>query len=216
MLTLNGFAASNYYNKVKLALLEKEIAFDEKLVWPDQSPELLVDSPMGKVPFLTTPQGPIAESQVIFEYLEDSFPQTKSLLPQDSYASAKVRELCVFIDIHLELVARRLYPQAFFGGQVSAGIIEVTRKDLEKGVRGLKALARFSPYIAGSDLTLADCSAYTILPVVSVCSKAIYGDDVLAELPMKPYIEKMRERASVQKVDADRKANQELMASRRK
>ena len=30
-LTLGGFAASNYYNKVKLALLEKEIPFAEEL-----------------------------------------------------------------------------------------------------------------------------------------------------------------------------------------
>ncbi len=29
MLTLYGFAASNYYNKVKLALLEKGLHFEE-------------------------------------------------------------------------------------------------------------------------------------------------------------------------------------------
>ena len=31
MLKLCGFAASNYYNKVKLALLEKGIPFEEEL-----------------------------------------------------------------------------------------------------------------------------------------------------------------------------------------
>ena len=51
MLTLYGFAASNYYNKVKLALLEKEVPFAEKLVWVDRSPALLEKSPLGKVPF---------------------------------------------------------------------------------------------------------------------------------------------------------------------
>jgi glutathione S-transferase len=30
MLTLHGFAISNYYNKVKLALLEKGVPFEEK------------------------------------------------------------------------------------------------------------------------------------------------------------------------------------------
>ena len=43
MLTLCGFSASNYYNKVKLALMEKQIAFEEELAWlgdtnPDESP----------------------------------------------------------------------------------------------------------------------------------------------------------------------------------
>jgi glutathione S-transferase len=33
MLKLCGFAASNYYNKVKLALLEKGVPFEEKLAW---------------------------------------------------------------------------------------------------------------------------------------------------------------------------------------
>jgi hypothetical protein len=31
MIVLCGFAASNYYNKVKLALLEKAVPFEEKL-----------------------------------------------------------------------------------------------------------------------------------------------------------------------------------------
>ena len=33
MLKLCGFAASNYYNKVKLALLEKGLPFEEELAW---------------------------------------------------------------------------------------------------------------------------------------------------------------------------------------
>ncbi len=33
MLKLCGFAASNYYNKVKLALLEKNVPFEEVLAW---------------------------------------------------------------------------------------------------------------------------------------------------------------------------------------
>lgn len=50
MLTLYGFAASNYYNKVKLALMEKGIAFEESLRWPDQTDGEV--SPLHKVPYL--------------------------------------------------------------------------------------------------------------------------------------------------------------------
>ena len=32
-LKLCGFSASNYYNKVKLQLLEKGVPFEEELVW---------------------------------------------------------------------------------------------------------------------------------------------------------------------------------------
>ena len=33
MLVLHGFSASNYYNIVKLALLEKDLPFEEALVY---------------------------------------------------------------------------------------------------------------------------------------------------------------------------------------
>ena len=32
-LKLCGFSASNYYGKLKLQLLEKQVAFEEELVW---------------------------------------------------------------------------------------------------------------------------------------------------------------------------------------
>ena len=70
-LKLCGFSASNYYNKIKLQLLEKGIDFQEELVWTGNANALLVDrSPLGKVPFLDTAQGPISESVACAEYIE--------------------------------------------------------------------------------------------------------------------------------------------------
>jgi glutathione S-transferase len=75
MIKLCGFAVSNYYNKVKLALLEKDIPFEEVLVWTDRSPDLLRKSPLGKVPYIETEQGALCESQVILDYLEQAYPE---------------------------------------------------------------------------------------------------------------------------------------------
>ncbi|NDF06320.1 MAG: glutathione S-transferase family protein, partial [Betaproteobacteria bacterium] len=128
-LKLCGFAASNYYNKNKLQLLEKGIAFEEELVWVGNShPKLMNRSPMGKVPFLETPHGCLSESMVISEYIEQAYPQ-HPLLPSDPMQAARVRELIVYLELHMELVARELYPQAFFGGQVSEGTKERVRKN---------------------------------------------------------------------------------------
>ena len=69
MLTLCGFAGSNYYNKVKFALLEKNVAFTEELVWVGQTDRAC--SPLGKVPYIKTPQGSLCESAVIMEFIED-------------------------------------------------------------------------------------------------------------------------------------------------
>ena len=116
MLTLCGFSASNYYNKVKLALLEKGLPFTEELAWVGETDRSA--SPLGKVPYLRTPQGALCESAVIADYIEAAHPD-HPLIPADPYQAAKVRELITFLELHLELVARNLYPQAFFGGTVS-------------------------------------------------------------------------------------------------
>jgi glutathione S-transferase len=213
---LCGFHISNYHNKVRIALLEKGIPFEEDAnCRPSQNEDWLARSPMGKVPIVELDGGRrIAESEVICEYLEESYPQ-KPLLPKDPYERAKVRELVTFIELHVELAARRLYGKVFFGREVSDEVKEQTEKDLAKGIRGLKALAKFSPYIAGPQLTLADCAAFVSLPLVSLATRHAYGRDFLDELPqLKPYLKMLGERPAFAKVQEDRKAAQAALAKK--
>jgi glutathione S-transferase len=51
---------------------------------------------------------------------------------------------------------------------------------------------------------------------VSGATKLVYGKDFLAELPVRDYLKMMGERPHMQTVNADRKANMELMMSRMK
>lgn len=210
MLKLCGFAGSNYYNKVKLGLLEKGVAFEEVLVWADRSPALLEKSPLGKIPYLETGHGALCESAVIADYIEATQPQ-QPLLPADPFAAAKVRELITFLELHLELVARELYPQAFFGGSISDETRNRVQKLLARHIKGFARLARFAPFVAGDRFTLADCAAIVHLPVISLAIKKVYGEDMLAELPVAAYLKAMGERPTVQKVNAERKLNTELM-----
>jgi glutathione S-transferase len=215
MITLCGFSLSNYYNKVKLALLEKGVPFEEELVKPARTDdEVLSASPLGKIPFVRTPHGPLCESQAILEYLEAAHP-TPPLLPADPYAAAKVRELMIFTNLHLELVARELYAQAFFGGTVSEGTQERVRKQLGKNVPAFKRIAKFAPYVAGDTFTMADCAAYVSLPLVAMSTRIVLGTDLLAEhgIDWKGYGKLVAQRPSAQKVDADRKADQERLAA---
>lgn len=209
MLKLCGFSVSNYYNKVKLALIEKDVPFEEELYWADRSPRLLEKSPLGKVPFLETDRGVLCESQIIVDYLEAGYPQ-KPLLPADLFAAAKVKELIQFMELHLELVARDLYPEAFSGKTVANEVKERAEKLLVRNAAAFAQLVKFAPYVAGSEFTMADCAAIVHLPLVSMSSKAIFGKDVLADLPVREYGKAMAERPSVQRVNADRKANLEL------
>lgn len=208
MLTLCGFPISNYYNKVKLALLEKNVPFTEEMVMTKRTDEAVLSaSPLAKIPFIRTPQGALCESAVILDYLEAAYPNPP-LLPADPFAAAKVREISTFIDLHLELVARELYPQAFFGGTVSESAQARVRKQLEKNIAAFQRIVRFSPYVAGDTFTQADCSAFNNLPVIGMATKAVYGEDLLLAggVDYKPYLQHLGERPSVQKVVADRKA----------
>ena len=209
MLTLCGFAASNYYNKVKLALLEKEVPFEEKLVWADRSPALMEKSLLGKIPYFEIGDQVICESQIMVEYLEDTYPQ-KPLMPTDPVERADIRQLIIFMELHLELVARELYAEAFFGGKVSDETKVRVEKILKRNTAAFGKLAKFAPFVAGSTFTLADCVALAHLPMVGQATKAIYGVDMLADYPIRDYVKKLGERTTVQKVDADRRTNREL------
>ena len=215
MLVLCGFSLSNYYNKVKMALLEKGVPFTEEVVMTGSRDEaVLASTPLGKIPFIRTEQGTLCESQAIMEYLEDRYPEPR-LTPADPWEAAKVRELVVFIDLHLELVVRELYPQAFFGGTVSDSNKARVRKLLEKNIAGFRRLARFSPYVAGATFTQADCAAWASLPLVGLATKIVYGEDLLASsgIDWKAYSKLVGERPSARKVTADRKADQERMTA---
>jgi glutathione S-transferase len=217
MLKLCGFHISNYHNKVRIALLEKGIEHvDDSGCKPSQKDEFLARSPMGKVPFLELDDGRrLAESEVILEYLEEAYPQ-KPLLPKDPWQRAKVRELITFMELHMELVVRRLYGSVFFGRPPSEEVKQAVEQDIAKGIRGFRALAKFDPYIAGQDLTLADCAAFVHLPLVSLTTKLAYGRDFLEEVPqVKPYLKTLGERPAFKRVNKDRKAAQAALAAKK-
>lgn len=208
MITLCGFPISNYYNKVKLALLEKNVPFVEETVMTKSTDEAVLSaSPLAKIPFIRTPQGGLCESQAILDYLEAAYPNPP-LLPADAFAAAKIHELMIFINLHLELVARDLYPEAFFGGKVSDGTKARVRETLTKNIKAFQRLAKFAPFVGGDTFTQADCAAYASLPVIGMATKTIYGEDLLqaAGVDYKAYMKLIGERPSAQKVAADRKA----------
>jgi len=213
MLKLCGFHISNYFNKARIAMLEKGVPFElDDTCKPSQDEAFLARSPLGKVPFLEVDGAQLAESQVICEYLEDAYPQ-KPLLPHDPLERARVRELITILELHMELVARRLYPHVFFGrGPATDELKKSVEKDLAKGVRAFRMRAKFDPYVAGAELTLADCAAFVHLPLVSLTSKLAFGQDILESMPqVKPYLKMIGERPAFRQVNEDRKAAQAAM-----
>jgi len=151
MLTLHGFAFSNYHNIVKHALMHKGIPFEEHIVYPG-TPELLAVNPAGKVPAMTTEDGtPLAESSVLVDYLEDAYPAVP-LYPAEPEARARVRQLMKVSELYLDLPSRRLLP-AVLG---NAAIDQAVKDEVRGGCRDitgrhLPALRPGNPENGGSE-----------------------------------------------------------------
>jgi glutathione S-transferase len=207
MITLYGTAISNNYNKVKLALMEKDVAFIEEFVAPSQDEAILQMSPLGKVPFIKCADGYLSESQAILEYLEDAFPENP-LYPLDSFERAKCREFIQHLELNVELIARRLYLEAVFGGSISAETKDEVKLKVETGLDGLSRLMKLTPYILGDTFTAADVVAWPHLQLVSFATQKIYGIDlVAAHLPgIQTYMKMIESRPFARIVAEDRAA----------
>ena len=206
MIKLYGFTVSNYFNMVKMALIEKGIDYEFVDTKPSQETDFLAKSPMGKVPCLETAQGFISESDVIFDYLED-LGQGPALMPSDAFARAKVRELIKEIELYIELPARSCFAEAFFGGSVSDEVKEKAKANLAKGIDCLRRNGKFAPYVAGSEFTYADIMFMYAVSLAGACAKRVLGVNLLEDFPeARTLSETLAKRDSAVKIAADQKA----------
>ncbi|EJM57717.1 glutathione S-transferase family protein [Pseudomonas sp. KB_15] len=206
MIKLYGFSVSNYYNMVKLALLEKGLPFEEVPFYGGTAPEALAISPRGKVPVLQVEQGFINETSVILEYIEQSQKGTP-LLPSDPFERAQVLALAREIELYIELPGRACYPEAFFGMTLPDAIKEKTKTELLLGMAALGRHGKFSPYVAGDSLSVADLYFLFSVPLACGVAKKLFGIDLLAEMPKaKALLEFLGGNPNVQRVAADREA----------
>lgn len=211
MLILHGFSSSNYYNVVKLALLEKGVPFQESLVYsgagPDYRPDYLHKSPLGKVPCLETADGCISESRCILEYLERAYPE-QPLYPSSAFGVAKTLELTQIIDLYLELTARRLLPNYFARKPAPENIANDVRATLKKGAKAMAQLARFEPFMLGDRFGAADIAAVNHIPLVRAIATKVLEFDPFAEIAgLNAYLEQLEQRPHVQRVRKDQAAD---------
>lgn len=102
MLTLYHYVPVANGGKVLMALHEKGIAFDSRWIdlhtFQQHSPEYLAVNPEGQVPALMHDGVIITHTSVINEYLEDAFPDTPPLRPEEPLVAARMRQWNKYID----------------------------------------------------------------------------------------------------------------------
>jgi glutathione S-transferase len=207
MITLHGFAASNYYNLVKHVLQYKEVPFQENLIYSGGD-EWLAVSPVGKVPAITTADGQhLSESSVICDFIEETYPD-KPLYPSDPGKRAAVRQIMKVSELYLELPSRRLIPYALAGKVAPESVQAEVRQVLNRGISAMQRLCQFSPWIGGDQQTMADIYVYYVNTIVNSYASRQLDWDILAEIPgMKAWNSSMSESTIAQAVEAGRVAN---------
>ena len=103
----NYFRSSTSY-RVRIALEIKQLSYEYIPVHllnnggEQNRPTYRTLNPMGGVPTLQHGDFSLAQSDAILEYLDEAFPQTDKLFPQNIQQKAKTREFCQIInaDIH--------------------------------------------------------------------------------------------------------------------
>ncbi|MBV1806291.1 glutathione S-transferase family protein [Pseudomonas viridiflava] len=208
MLKLYGFASSNYFNMVKLALLEKQLPFQEVPLFGCQNPEVLAVSARGKVPVLGTPDGFISETDVILRYIVETCPD-RPLLPADPFARAQVWTIAKEIELYIELPARVCYAEVIFGGRPTPPDLKAkARRDLIKGIAALAQRARFAPYVAGEQFSVADVYFLYSIDLAQQVGERLFDLDFLGDMPKaQALLERLALNPNVQRVAADKEAD---------
>lgn len=158
-LVLHGYPVSNYFNTVHAALIEKGAGFTVVPTRASQDDAFLASSAMGKIPYLQTPEGCIAETVAILEYIEEMVGGVP-LYPAAAFERARARQVINIVQVYVETPLRSLFPGVFMGGTNAPETIAAVRPVVDRAMRALGHLVRPAPFLMGGQLTHADLFAF--------------------------------------------------------
>jgi glutathione S-transferase len=159
--------------KVRLALHEKRIAFDERIVEPwREDAELLSLTPTGEVPVLKDEDGTVVSDHVaIVEYLDEAYPQT-GLIGGTPPERAEARRLSAWFDqkFHREvtqhLAGEKLSRRVSANAAPDSRALRAGRENIHIHLQYITWLKERRSWLAGDQLSIADLSAAANLSLV--------------------------------------------------
>ena len=160
-LTLYAHPFASYCWKVLIALYENETPFTYRVV-EDAAGWAELESlwPMRKFPLLRDGDATIVESSIIIEYLNGRYPGATRLIPAHGEAALPVRFMDRFFDNYVmnpmqAIVGDRLRAENERNAKDVAG----AKATLDAAYGWLEHKLATRAWAAGSDFSLADCSA---------------------------------------------------------
>jgi len=206
---LISLPASPFAARVRIAIYAKGLPIElvpPPAGWRD-SRHFQDLSPTGRIPVLLDERGPIWESAVLLEYLEERFPDAPSLMPTDAFDRAMARLLVQHVDLYLmpSMVALA-QPRTDAAGARRAV------EELLNGVSMLDGLLQGSRYALGDRLTIADCALAPALFALGVTAERLGMDLIEPGSITEAYAEGSRLDPHVARVIAEMEEGMRLLA----
>jgi glutathione S-transferase len=121
-------------------------------------------SPLGRIPVLQTEGHIIPESEVIAEYLDDSYPE-KAIVGATPQQRAAVRLISRIADVYLMNNIFMALSQLDPATRVDA-VVDLLMRQVVRGMGALEQHIGSGSYAVGDTLTRADC---TLVPALFMC-----------------------------------------------
>jgi glutathione S-transferase len=205
---LYGVDLSPFVQRLKMAIAAKGLDV-EYLPPPGEglkSEAYLAINPIGKVPCLVTDSGMrLPESEVILEFLEDSFPKP-ALRPRKPEDKAQVRLVSRLNDIYLAPALGKVFAQ-LGPNRTQEGVAEAVAA-VNTSLGYLETALAGKKHACGNKLTLADC---TITPHLFFVARLMPIMGVKA--PFKPFKKLTKYWKSREKDAVSSKAIEEMSAA---
>jgi glutathione S-transferase len=211
MPSLLHFTLDPFSRRLRLALSEYGVPVEliDEVPW-ETNADIFELNPAGTLPvYLEDAETPLSGIEAIGEYLEETKSARISLIPGDAFERAEVRRLTGWFDgkfyaevsepMLTEKVIRRFMRREAGGGGPDAGRVRQAMAQLRNHLDYIGHLADRRPWLAGSDLSLADLAAAAHLSAIDY-----FGDVPWQDYPSaKSWYQRVKSRPSFRPLLAD-------------
>jgi glutathione S-transferase len=207
-ITVYGTPLSTYVRTVRLLLEEAGADYNLKDIsifdGEHKSAEYLSKHPFGKVPALEIDDEVLYETAAITDYL-DTVVANKKFSPSNALAKARMLQINAIIDnyfypaaIKTIVIQRLIVPTQ--GGKTDKDAVKNAIAPAKTAIGAIESLTVGSPYLLGSELTIAD---FYLIPIFTYLSKTPEFKAIIADTPkLKTWWEKVNQLPNVKKVCA--------------
>ena len=207
-ITVYGTPVSTYVRTVRLLLEEASAEYDLKSVGifngENDSSEYRAKNPFGKIPTLEVDGELLYETAAITDYL-DTVVASNKFSPSNPMSKARMRQIMAIIDSYFYspaittiVIQRLIVPSQ--GGKTDEDAVKNAIAPAKTAAEAIESLNVGSPYLLGSELSIAD---FYLIPIFIYLSQTPEFDAITAQTPkLRTWWDEVNKLKSVKQVCA--------------